>query len=78
MKEIVQKNFTNLKATQIFKQFCTNKLLERSNFEKIMHSNKKWATNHVQRQPDYFKKLVNVQRPKYLWIGCSDSRVPAN
>jgi hypothetical protein len=49
MKEIIwKKSFTNLKTTQIFKHFCTNKLLERSNFEKILHSNKKWATNHVQ------------------------------
>ena len=78
MKKIVWKSFTNLKTTLMFKNFCRNKLLERSNFEKILYNNKKWATNHVQRQPDYFKKLVNVQTPKYLWIGCSDSRVPAN
>ena len=32
----------------------------------------------IERQPDFFSSLVGVQRPKYLWIGCSDSRVPAN
>ena len=29
-------------------------------------------------EPEYFKKFVDVQKPKYLWIGCADSRVPAN
>lgn len=32
----------------------------------------------VQEEPDFFQKLVGVQNPKYFWIGCSDSRVPAN
>jgi hypothetical protein len=49
MKQIVWKSFTNLKTTLMFKNFCRNKLLERSNFEKILYNNKKWATNHVQR-----------------------------
>jgi len=32
----------------------------------------------VQNDSDYFKRLVNIQAPEYLWIGCADSRVPAN
>lgn len=32
----------------------------------------------ISEEPDYFEKLVAVQKPKYLWIGCADSRVPAN
>ena len=48
------------------------------NFKLIMKNNKEWAAKNVQEDPDYFLRLVNVQKPKYLWIGCSDSRVPAN
>lgn len=43
-----------------------------------MKNNREWAANCIQKQPDFFSKLVSVQTPKYLWIGCSDSRVPAN
>jgi carbonic anhydrase len=44
--------------------------------EHIFESNRQWAM--LAKDPDYFKRLVDVQSPKYLWIGCSDSRVPAN
>jgi len=37
-----------------------------------------WATAVKQKDPEFFTKLSRQQRPKYLWIGCSDSRVPAN
>ena len=43
-----------------------------------MENNKKWAAQVVEKEPDFFSKLVGVQAPKYLWIGCADSRVPAN
>lgn len=32
----------------------------------------------IKSEPDYFTKLINIQKPKFLWIGCADSRVPAN
>ncbi|HET9992773.1 MAG TPA: carbonic anhydrase, partial [Kofleriaceae bacterium] len=41
-------------------------------------ANRKWAADMVERDPDYFKRLEAMQRPDILWIGCSDSRVPAN
>jgi carbonic anhydrase len=44
----------------------------------IFEKNKQWAQSVLKDNPDFFKKLENQQAPKYLWIGCSDSRVPAN
>jgi carbonic anhydrase len=41
-------------------------------------ANRKWAAEMVERDPGYFKRLESIQRPELLWIGCSDSRVPAN
>ena len=47
-------------------------------YEKLLHDNKEWAERKVQKDPQYFERLVNVQTPHFLWIGCSDSRVPPN
>ena len=44
----------------------------------LFESNRAWAKSIVARDPDFFKKLSRQQSPEYLWIGCSDSRVPAN
>jgi carbonic anhydrase len=44
----------------------------------LFESNKKWAENIKKTTPDFFNKLSKQQNPEYLWIGCSDSRVPAN
>jgi carbonic anhydrase len=41
-------------------------------------NNRAWAERMVQNDPQFFKRLEAQQGPKYLWIGCSDSRVPAN
>ena len=41
-------------------------------------SNRAWANRMVAVDPGFFQRLVNQQTPEYLWIGCSDSRVPAN
>lgn len=47
-------------------------------FEKILQDNKDWAADQVSADPEYFKRLVALQSPEVLWIGCSDSRVPAD
>ncbi|MBF6641991.1 carbonate dehydratase [Flavobacterium sp. J49] len=50
-----------------------------SNFyKKILDNNKKWVESQLAIDPDYFKDLSKGQQPPLLWIGCSDSRVPAN
>lgn len=47
-------------------------------FEKIFTNNKQWVQEKLDKDPEYFKKLSLGQKPPILWIGCSDSRVPAN
>jgi carbonic anhydrase len=47
-------------------------------YERLLIENKAWAMEKVSDDPDYFNRLVNIQHPEFLWIGCSDSRVPAN
>jgi len=49
-----------------------------SSYERLLHGNQKWADEKLRKDPDYFKNLSLGQTPEYLWIGCSDSRVPAN
>jgi carbonic anhydrase len=47
-------------------------------YQKILENNKKWVANSLENDPDYFENLAKGQTPPLLWIGCSDSRVPAN
>jgi len=47
-------------------------------YEKLLLENKAWAKEMLEDDPDYFNRLAHVQTPEFLWIGCSDSRVPAN
>ncbi|MFD2919481.1 carbonic anhydrase [Terrimonas rubra] len=47
-------------------------------YEKLLLENKSWAKEKVFDDPDFFKRLAKLQTPEFLWIGCSDSRVPAN
>jgi len=44
----------------------------------LFEANRRWAAQMKAQEPDFFDKLVDVQSPKYFWIGCSDSRVSAN
>jgi carbonic anhydrase len=47
-------------------------------YQKLIDGNRKFVQTKLQQNPDYFKTLAKGQSPDYLWIGCSDSRVPAN
>lgn len=44
----------------------------------LLDNNQSWADSVNEADPDFFSRLANQQSPEYLWIGCSDSRVPAN
>ena len=46
--------------------------------QRLLDNNKKWAKTKQEEDPEFFKTLAKQQTPVYLWIGCSDSRVPAN
>ena len=46
--------------------------------KQLLESNRRWAAEMTAADPDFFRKLSHQQAPQYLWIGCSDSRVPAN
>ena len=47
-------------------------------YNQLFENNKKWAEETTKENPDFFTNLAKGQSPKFLWIGCSDSRVPAN
>ena len=47
-------------------------------YEKLLLENKAWAQEKIADDPEYFDRLAHIQTPQFLWIGCSDSRVPAN
>jgi carbonic anhydrase len=44
----------------------------------LLANNRRWAAQQTQRDPEFFERLCGIQAPDYLWIGCADSRVPAN
>ncbi|MFZ1311999.1 MAG: carbonic anhydrase [Chitinophagaceae bacterium] len=45
-------------------------------YEVLLNDNKHWAAKKLAEDPDFFERLLHVQSPEFLWIGCSDSRVP--
>ncbi|MDB4281431.1 carbonate dehydratase [Paraglaciecola sp.] len=49
-----------------------------SGITQLLENNKQWSEDQKNADPDFFNKLSERQTPEYLWIGCSDSRVPAN
>jgi carbonic anhydrase len=46
--------------------------------DRLIQNNRAWAADRVKRDPTFFTRLEKQQAPEFLWIGCSDSRVPAN
>ncbi|GIL64348.1 hypothetical protein Vafri_18316, partial [Volvox africanus] len=60
-----------------------NQLAQRRSFDadpldKLLRKNRMWSASRISEDPEYFNRLCTQQAPEYLWIGCSDSRVPAN
>ena len=49
-----------------------------TSYEKLLLENKAWAKEKIDEDPEFFSRLEHLQTPEFLWIGCSDSRVPAN
>lgn len=47
-------------------------------YQKLLDNNKKWVASKLSQDPEFFNKLASGQKPPVLWIGCADSRVPAN
>jgi carbonic anhydrase len=47
-------------------------------YEKLLLQNKAWSEEKIHQDKDFFHRLAGQQKPKFLWIGCSDSRVPAD
>ena len=48
------------------------------NYKRLLNGNRDYAAEMIDKDPEYFNRLSGIQRPDFLWIGCSDSRVPAN
>lgn len=51
---------------------------ENDELNELLQNNKRWAADTEAREPGFFSRLLKQQTPQYLWIGCADSRVPAN
>jgi carbonic anhydrase len=49
-----------------------------NDYNRLLLENKSWSQERLEQDPEYFNKLARVQTPKFLWIGCADSRVPPN
>jgi carbonic anhydrase len=61
----------------LFNHHTKTKTMEKS-YTRLLENNKSWVKKKLELDPDYFNNLSGGQNPDYLWVGCSDSRVPAN
>lgn len=50
----------------------------KKSYARLLEGNERWASGKIKKDKNYFKRISAGQHPQYLWIGCSDSRVPAN
>jgi carbonic anhydrase len=69
-------SFKNKRLTILMSQ--ASKTKDGPDLEILLQNNRNWAEQVRQEDPEFFPRLATQQKPKYLWIGCSDSRVPAN
>ena len=67
-----------MKRKHTLEEHLCHEVKDNTDLNFILGNNLNWATQMIVNEPDYFKKLINIQKPKYLWVGCADSRVPAN
>jgi carbonic anhydrase len=49
-----------------------------SSVTRLFANNRAWSAKQLARDPEFFSRLIALQKPEFLWIGCADSRVPAN
>ena len=68
-------NLTNMSDT---KPNALDHAEQHITLEHLFSNNQAWVERKLSRDPDYFSRLAHQQTPEFLWIGCSDSRVPAN
>ena len=58
--------------------FINKRKIMETYYNKLIENNKEWVERNLENDPEFFTRLANGQEPPLLWIGCSDSRVPAN
>jgi carbonic anhydrase len=72
---VLSKIITKSKASNMSAE---NSEKQKRAYEELLQGNRDWVKKETDKDPDYFNKLAEGQEPDVLWIGCSDSRVPAN
>ncbi|MEO8416559.1 MAG: carbonic anhydrase, partial [Ginsengibacter sp.] len=70
------KTITTIRYLFLLHYFILNLFM--TSYEKLLLENKSWAKEQIESDPEFFRRLSSLQTPEFLWIGCSDSRVPAD